>query len=103
MYADLQAIEIVATKIMERSPQTTLPYLVLAQIYQMSGRWESTVRVRKAMENRGTKELIGCSWVGIKNHVYTFESNQLQHCGGKDIYLLLNLLVWEMETEYNDV
>jgi pentatricopeptide repeat protein len=103
MYADLQAIEIVATKIMERSPQTTLPYLVLAQIYQMSGRWESTVRVRKAMENRGTKELIGCSWVGIKNHVYTFESNQLQHYGGKDIYLLLNLLVWEMETEYNDV
>jgi pentatricopeptide repeat protein len=103
MYADLQAIEIVATKIMERSPQTTLPYLVLAQIYQMSGRWESMVRVRKAMENRGTKELIGCSWVGIKNYVYTFESNQLQHYGGKDIYLLLNLLVWEMETEYNDV
>ncbi|CAJ2667634.1 unnamed protein product [Trifolium pratense] len=101
--ADLQAIEIVATKIMERSPQTTLPYLVLAHIYQMSDRWESTVRVRKAMENRGTKELIGCSWVGIRNHVYTFESNQLQHYGGKDIYLLLNLLVWEMETEYNDV
>ena len=96
---DLQDIEIVATIIMEREPQISLPYLVLAQVYQMSGRWESAVRVRKAMENRGTKELIGCSWVGIKNHVYTFESNQLQHYGGKDIYVLLNLLVWEMETE----
>ncbi|KEH35383.1 pentatricopeptide repeat-containing protein At1g43980, mitochondrial [Medicago truncatula] len=96
---DLQDIEVVATKIMERAPQISLPYLVLAQVYQMSGRWESAVRVRKAMENRGSKEFIGCSWVGIKNHVYTFESNQLQHYGGKDIYLLLNLLVWEMETE----
>ncbi|CAK8538994.1 unnamed protein product [Lathyrus sativus] len=100
-YGDLQATEIVATRIMERSPQTSLPYLVLAQVYQMSGRWESTVRVRKAMKNRGSKELIGYSWVGIKNHVYTFGSNQLQHYGGKDIYMLLNLLVWEMETDCN--
>lgn len=99
MYGDLQDIEVVATKIMERAPQISLPYLVLAQVYQMSGRWESAVRVRKAMENRGSKEFIGCSWVGIKNHVYTFESNQLQHHGGKDIYVLLSLLVWEMETE----
>ncbi|CAI8598484.1 unnamed protein product [Vicia faba] len=68
-YGDLQATEIVATKIMERSPQTSLPYLVLAQVYQMSGRWESTVRVRKAMQHRGSKELIGYSWVGIKNHL----------------------------------
>ncbi|CAK8567467.1 unnamed protein product [Lathyrus sativus] len=100
-YGDLQATEIVATKIMERSPLTSLPYLVLAQVYQMSGRWESTVRVRKAMESRGSKELIGYSLVGIKNHVYTFGSNQLQHYGGKDIYLLLSLLVWEMETDCN--
>ncbi|KAI5405818.1 pentatricopeptide repeat-containing protein At1g43980, mitochondrial [Lathyrus oleraceus] len=100
-YGDLQATEIVATKIMESSPQTSLPYLVLAQVYQISGRWESTVRVRKALGNRGSKELIGYSWVGIKNHVYTFGSNQLQHYGGKDIYLLLNLLVWEIETDFN--
>lgn len=100
IYGDLQAIEMVARKIMEREPQTSLPYLVLAQVYQMWGRWESMVRVRKAMEHkRGTKQFIGCSWVGIKNHVYTFESNQLQHHGGKDLYLVLNLLVWEMETE----
>ncbi|XP_004503044.1 pentatricopeptide repeat-containing protein At1g43980, mitochondrial [Cicer arietinum] len=99
VHGDLQTIEIIATKILERAPKTTLPYLVLAQAYQMRGRWESMVRVRKAMKNRGTKEFTGCSWVGIKNHLYTFESNQLQHYGGKDLYLLLNLLAWEMETE----
>lgn len=99
VYGDLQDIEIVATKIIERAPQTPLPCLVLAQAYQMRGRWESMVRVRKAMERRGTKGIMGCSWIGIKHYVYSFASNQLQHYGGKDIYLLLNLLDWEMDTE----
>lgn len=99
IHEDLRVIETVAKKIMEREPQTPLPYLVLAQAYQMRGRWESMVRMRKAVENRGPKEFIGCSWIGIKNHVYSFPSNQLQHYGGKDLYLVLNLLVWEMEAE----
>ncbi|XP_061373345.1 pentatricopeptide repeat-containing protein At1g43980, mitochondrial [Gastrolobium bilobum] len=99
IHEDLRVIERVAQKIMEREPQISLPYLVLAQAYQMRGRWESMVRVRKAVEHRGNKEFIGCSWVGIKHHIYTFASNQLQHYGGKDLYLVLNLLVWEMETE----
>ncbi|KHN46962.1 Pentatricopeptide repeat-containing protein, mitochondrial [Glycine soja] len=99
IYGDLQIIEGVAKKIMDRESQTSLPYLVLAQAYQMRGRWDSMVRMRKAVENRGTKEFIGHSWIGIRNNVYTFASNQLQHYGGKDLYLVLNLLVWEMETE----
>ncbi|TKY74193.1 Pentatricopeptide repeat-containing protein mitochondrial [Spatholobus suberectus] len=99
IYGDLQVIEGVAKKIMDRESQTSLPHLVLAQAYQMRGRWETMVRMRKAVENRGTKEFVGHSWIGIKNNVYTFTSNQLQHYGGKDLYLLLNLLVWEMESE----
>ncbi|WVZ18477.1 hypothetical protein V8G54_005799 [Vigna mungo] len=99
VYGDLQIIEGVAKKIIDSETQTSLPYLVLAQTYQMRGRWETMVRMRKAVEIIGTKEVIGHSWIGIKNNLYTFSSNQLQHYGGKDLYLLLNLLVWEMENE----
>lgn len=99
IHENLRVTERVATKIMETEPQSTLPYLVLAQAYQTRGRWESIVRVRKAVEQKGAKELIGCSWIGIRNYVYSFEANQLQHYGGKDLYLVLKLLDWEMETE----
>jgi len=99
VYGDLQILEGVAEKIIDRETDTSLPYLVLAQTYQMRGRWETMVRMRKAAETKGTKEVIGRSWIGIKNNLHTFESSQLQHHGGKDLYLLLNLLVWEMETE----
>ncbi|KAL2339485.1 hypothetical protein Fmac_007425 [Flemingia macrophylla] len=99
IYGDLQVVEGVAKKIIDRESQISLPYLVLAQAYQMRGRWETMVRMRKAVENRGFKESIGHSWIGIKNNVYTFASDQLQHHGGKDLYLLLNLLVLDMESE----
>ncbi|OIV97999.1 hypothetical protein TanjilG_14099 [Lupinus angustifolius] len=99
IHEDLRVIETVAKKIMEKEPQTPLPYLMLAQAYEMRGRWESMVRVRKAVGHRGPNELTGCSWVGIDNHVYSFASNLLEHYGGKDLYLVLNLLMWEMESE----
>lgn len=99
LHEDLGFIERMAKKIMEMEPQSSLPYLVLAQAYQMRGRWESMVRVRKAVEHKGAKEFTGCSWIGIKNHTYSFEANKLRQHGGKDIYFVLKLLHWEMETE----
>ncbi|XP_028794598.1 pentatricopeptide repeat-containing protein At1g43980, mitochondrial-like [Neltuma alba] len=99
IHEDLVFTERVAKKIMEMEPQSSLPYLVLAQVYQMRGKWESMVRVRKAVEHKGAKEFAGCSFIGIKNHVFSFEANKLHQYGGKDLYLVLELLQWEMETE----
>ncbi|RYR49539.1 pentatricopeptide repeat-containing protein At1g43980, mitochondrial [Arachis stenosperma] len=99
IHEDLCVIERVAERITKSEPQTLFPYLVLAQAYQMRGKWESSIRARKAVEQRGAKEFIGYSCVAIKNQVYSFASNQLQHYGGRDLYLILNLLLWEIENE----
>ncbi|KAK4273952.1 hypothetical protein QN277_017251 [Acacia crassicarpa] len=99
IHEDLRFTEGVAKKIVEMEPQSPLPYLVLAQAYQMRGKWESVVRVRKAVEHKGAKEFAGCSGIAIKNHVYSFEANKLHQYGGKDLYVVLKLLHWEMETE----
>ncbi|XWS23649.1 hypothetical protein CRYUN_Cryun28dG0033100 [Craigia yunnanensis] len=95
-YADLNFTERVAAKMIELKPQSSLPYLVLNRAYEMRGRWEGMIRVRKAMKQR-LKKIVGCSWIGIKNHVFTFEADWLQHEGGKDIYLILRLLAWDLE------
>ncbi|KAL1831141.1 hypothetical protein ACET3Z_000792 [Daucus carota] len=89
-------------RILDLEPQLSLPYLVLAKAYERRGRWESLVRVRKAMEARHVKEMVGFSSVGIRNRVYLFRENQLLHCGGNDIYSTLRLLQEDVEhTERN--
>lgn len=99
IYGDLKLTENVEETMMELQPQSSLPYLLLAQAYEMRGRWEAVVRVRKAMKQRGIKKVSECSWIGMKNHVYSFNADQLQHHGGKEIYVVLRLLTWEIEDE----
>ncbi|WOG81968.1 hypothetical protein DCAR_0101127 [Daucus carota subsp. sativus] len=102
MYNDLKLIEKASERILDLEPQLSLPYLVLAKAYERRGRWESLVRVRKAMEARHVKEMVGFSSVGIRNRVYLFRENQLLHCGGNDIYSTLRLLQEDVEhTERN--
>ncbi|PRQ24939.1 putative pentatricopeptide [Rosa chinensis] len=96
---DIKITERVAQLMMKSEPQSSLPYLVLARAYEMRGRWESMIRVTKEMKHKGVKNVIGCSWIEIQNHVYTFKADQLQHHRGKDIYMILRLLSWEMEAD----
>ncbi|KAM6549463.1 hypothetical protein CsatB_021139 [Cannabis sativa] len=97
IHMDLNLVESVAEKMMEIKPKSSLPYLVLAEAYEIRGRWESVIRVREAMKRHCINETVECSWIGIKNHVYTFKADQLLHHGGEEIYLILKLLFWQME------
>lgn len=94
---ELKLAEKLAEQLMELDPHFYLPYTVLASTYEMRGKWERVVRVMKAVRERGVKRVVGCSMIGIKNHVYFYKANQVIHYGGKDVYSILHLLNWEME------
>ncbi|KAL2241873.1 UNVERIFIED_CONTAM: Pentatricopeptide repeat-containing protein [Sesamum indicum] len=98
-YCDLNLIEIVAERMMELEPHSSLPYVILANAYEQRGRWESLVRARKKMQKMGTHEVADCSLIGIKGHSFSFEANQMIHYGGKHVYSVLGLLMEEMWDE----
>ncbi|XP_023528185.1 pentatricopeptide repeat-containing protein At1g43980, mitochondrial [Cucurbita pepo subsp. pepo] len=97
IHGDMNSIERVAERVMKLEPQSSLPYSVLARVYAARGRWESTVRVRKAMENIAAQKVKACSWVVIKDHVYAFQDDRLQHLRGESLISALELIVWEVE------
>ncbi|KAG5612086.1 hypothetical protein H5410_023367 [Solanum commersonii] len=94
IYGDLKATEKVAGKIMELTPESSLPYLVLAQVYESRGRWESLVRVRKEMKERIENKVASYSWISVRSSVIMYQANQILSCGSKDIgiYSTLRLL-----------
>lgn len=94
IHGDVGLAAKVAVRLMESEPQLSLPYVVLGRIYEMRGQWEDAVRVRAAMKRNVVKN-VGCSWIVIKNHVYSFSAEQLQQHAGRDIYSILRLLTWE--------
>lgn len=102
VYGDLKETEKVAGKLMELAPESSLPYLVLAQVYESRGRWDSLVRVRKEMKERTEKKVVSCSWIRVRNRVIMFQGNQILCCGSKDtgIYSMLRLLTEDTWDEH---
>ncbi|CAH8356811.1 unnamed protein product [Eruca vesicaria subsp. sativa] len=92
---DTRLAERVAERMLESEPKSSFPYLVLTKLYEMTWRWENSVRIRYAMNKQKLKYAQGSSKIGIKSSVYCFEADQLQIHGGHDTCATLELLSWD--------
>lgn len=48
------------------------PYVTMSNIFAEAGQWDSVVKVKKAMRDRGVRKLPAYSWVEIKHKVHVF-------------------------------
>ncbi|CAA7024450.1 unnamed protein product [Microthlaspi erraticum] len=96
---DTRLAERVAERMLECEPKSTFPYLVLIKIYEMTWRWEKSVRIRYAMNEHKLKCAQGSSKIGLKSSVYRFEADQLQIHGGYDTCETLELLSWDSDDQ----
>ncbi|VVB08432.1 unnamed protein product [Arabis nemorensis] len=94
---DTRLAETVAERMLGSEPKSLFPYLVLIKLYEMTWRWENSVRIRYAMNKHKLNCAQGSSKIGIKSSVYSFEAGQLQIHGGQDTYSILELLSWESD------
>ncbi|XP_051150760.1 pentatricopeptide repeat-containing protein At1g43980, mitochondrial isoform X2 [Andrographis paniculata] len=100
-YGSAELIEQAANRMIELETKSSLPYLVLDKLYEKTGRWESLARVRRKMKMRITEEVVDCSWVGIRGHIYSFTAIEMIHYGREDISSILGLLKQEISMETN--
>jgi len=92
---DTRLAETVAKTMLESEPKSSFPYLVLIKIYEMTWRWENSVKLRYAMNEHKLKSAQGSSKISIESSVFSFEADQLQIHGGHDTCALLDLLSWD--------
>ncbi|XP_057856842.2 pentatricopeptide repeat-containing protein At4g14850 [Cryptomeria japonica] len=86
-----------AERLFELDPGDSGTHVLLSNIYAASGRWDDVAKVRNAMKNIGMKKEPGCSWVGDKNKVHEFHSNDKTHPLTEEIYSLLEKLSGQMK------
>ncbi|XP_020590725.1 pentatricopeptide repeat-containing protein At1g43980, mitochondrial-like [Phalaenopsis equestris] len=99
IHGSLSFTEKIAEKMMELEPQCSLPYNTLGRMYGRRGMWESMAWIWRIMEERGVKRVSECSWIGIKNQIFTFSDDEVLHHGGEVMYSILGLLIWELAKE----
>ncbi|KAG8377167.1 hypothetical protein BUALT_Bualt09G0140300 [Buddleja alternifolia] len=66
-------IGIVAAKhLLELEPKDSATYVLMSNMYAVTGKWDYRDRARRLMRDRGVKKEPGRSWIEVKNSVHSF-------------------------------
>ncbi|KAK7402293.1 hypothetical protein VNO78_14446 [Psophocarpus tetragonolobus] len=88
----VELAELALEKLIELEPDESGNYVILANMYAQSGKWEEVARLRQLMIDKGIKKTIACSWIEVKNKVYSFLSGDVSHPNSDAIYAELKRL-----------
>lgn len=75
-----------AERVFELDPYDSGPYVILANIYALSGRRNDVAKVRKMMQQCSVRKEPACSWVEVENAVHLFVADDDTHPQSKEIY-----------------
>ncbi|KAJ8771732.1 hypothetical protein K2173_026909 [Erythroxylum novogranatense] len=71
---DLKIAERAAQNIIQLGTENTGYYVLASNVYAALGKWEQATIIRKLIQDRGLKKDPGCSWIELRNRLYTFGS-----------------------------
>jgi len=97
IYDNMELGEHAAERLSRLQPQNPASYVLLSNIYSASGRWDDAANMIKMMQDMGVKKNPGCSWIEVKNKLYTFLVADRSHPESEKIYAMLRRLELQMK------
>lgn len=98
-YHDVKLAEKVAERVFELEPENTGYYVLLANIYAESEKWEEVKKMREKIGRKGLRKNPGCSWIEVKGKVNLFVAGNSSHPQSKKIESLLKKLRRKMKEQ----
>ncbi|WJX29546.1 Pentatricopeptide repeat-containing protein [Trifolium repens] len=78
--------EFAASHLLELEPKDSATYVLLSNMYAVSGKWGCRDQTRKMMRDRGVKKEPGRSWIEVNNSVHAFFAGDQNHPRADMIY-----------------
>ncbi|XP_021898183.1 pentatricopeptide repeat-containing protein At4g13650 isoform X1 [Carica papaya] len=78
--------EYAASHLLGLEPEDSATYVLLSNIYAVTGNWDARNRTRQMMKERGVKKEAGRSWIEVKNSVHAFFVGDQLHPLADKIY-----------------
>lgn len=93
MYKNMDIVEDVVLQFFDFEFEKIGSYMLLFNIYFVSGRWEDFVKVRVLVKKKDFKKFFGSSWIELKKKVYKFLLGLLEQSEFLSVYLVFEDLV----------
>ncbi|KAL6522869.1 hypothetical protein OROHE_016716 [Orobanche hederae] len=81
--------ELAGRHLLELEPKDSATYVLMSNMYAITGKWDYRDRARTLMRDRGVKKEPGRSWVEVKNLVHAFFVGDRLHPLADEIYKYL--------------
>ncbi|KAL3649315.1 hypothetical protein CASFOL_005718 [Castilleja foliolosa] len=81
--------ELASKNLLELEPKDSATYVLMSNMYAVTGKWENRDRARRLMRDRGVKKEPGRSWVEVKDSVHAFFVGDRLHPRADEIYRYL--------------
>lgn len=94
-YKNEKMAERTARELLKFTGKNSVGCVLLSNIYASAGKWLDVLNVRNLMKEMGLKKSGGCSWLEVRNHIYSFYSDDA-HLQAGEMHEILQLLRFEM-------
>ncbi|XP_058084732.1 pentatricopeptide repeat-containing protein At2g13600-like [Magnolia sinica] len=91
--------EIAANRLIELDSSNTGNFVLLANLYASTERWDDFSKTRQLMKDRGMQKSPGCSWIEDKDQIHVFLASDRSHEQTDEIYAVLESLALNMTNE----
>ncbi|XP_056682953.1 putative pentatricopeptide repeat-containing protein At1g56570 isoform X2 [Spinacia oleracea] len=89
--------KLAAQFMLEAKPDMARTYLLLSNLYASEGEWKDFAKMRKLMKGLGGRKEPGCSWIELKNDVYSFAVGDKVGPQTERVYEVLSMMILHME------
>jgi len=97
IHLNLEIAERAAEHLFELEPQNAGTYVLMSNLYAVTGRWDDVAKMRQTMKNRGIQKVPGSSWIQVNSKVHAFLGGDKSHSQTEQIYGMLESLAGQME------
>ncbi|KAL0369990.1 UNVERIFIED_CONTAM: Pentatricopeptide repeat-containing protein [Sesamum angustifolium] len=84
--------EFAARHLLELEPKDSATYVLMSNMYAVTGKWDNRDRARRLMRDRGVKKEPGRSWIEVKNSIHEFFAGDRIHPLADEIHKYLEVL-----------
>ncbi|KAK8926189.1 putative pentatricopeptide repeat-containing protein [Platanthera zijinensis] len=92
IHRNIELAELVLKKLVVLEPRNSGNFVLLSNIYALSGRWAESAKLRWSMKREGIQKTPGYSWVEMDGFVHEFHVGDKSHPMSEEIYLKLDEL-----------
>ncbi|CAJ2676071.1 unnamed protein product [Trifolium pratense] len=99
IHGNVELAKLASRHLLELDPNNSGYHVLLSNVHAGAGEWESVLKVRSLMKEKGVQKIPGYSWIDVNGGTHMFSAADGSHPQSVEIYSILKSLLLELRKQ----